>query len=263
MNDPHVVALIYDVEHEESVDYGSAETVEEERSTFRLTLQDGEARFELKEDYASPQQARKAIQPFIEQWELRTSLAYGPGNFALRFKRPEMIDRDPEPGVISVSADPAHFNVAVSIARVTVSRQYPRPPVERRMNLDCHEVQTMLHRYMGYRQGREPLASMAYFCSDVFVYRLGDGLKDNAIKHSAIKHSISGKLVKKVRMLASERGGDQSRKQGGIDDPLTHEETQFLERAVTAMILRAAIVAADPDQSMEFIDSGNLLEISP
>ena len=53
MNDPHVVALIYVVEHEESVDYGSAETVEEERSTFRLTLQDGEARFELKEDYAS------------------------------------------------------------------------------------------------------------------------------------------------------------------------------------------------------------------
>ena len=258
MNDPHVVALIYVVEHEESVDYGTAETIEAERSTFRLTLQDGEARFELKEDYASPQQARKAIQPFIEQWELRTSLAYGPGNFALRFKRPEMIDRDPEPGVISVSADAAHFIFTISTPSVTVSRQYPRPPVESRMKIDCPEVQTMLHRYMGYRQGREPLASMTYFCSDVFVYRLGDGLKD-----SAIKHSISGKLVKKVRKLASEKGGDQSRKQDGIDDPLAHEETQFLKRAVTAMILRAAIVAADPDQSMEFIDSGNLLEISP
>ena len=169
MNDPHVVALIYVVEHEESVDYGSAETIEAERSTFRLTLQDGEARFELKEDYASPQQARKAIQPFIEQWELRTSLAYGPGNFALRFKRPEMIDRDPEPGVISVSADAAHFNVAISTARVTVSRQYPRPPVERRMKMDCPEVQIMRNRYMDYRQGREPLASMAYFCFDVFT----------------------------------------------------------------------------------------------
>ena len=109
MNDPHVVALIYVVEHEESVDYGTAETIKEERSTFRLTLQGGEARFELKEDYASLQQAQKAIQPFIEQWELRTSLAYGPGNFALRFKRSEMIDRDPEPGSISVSADAVHF----------------------------------------------------------------------------------------------------------------------------------------------------------
>ena len=258
MNDPHVVALIYVVEHEESVDYGTADTVEEERSTFRLTLQDGEARFELKEDYASPQQARRAIQPFIEQWELMTSLAYGLGKFALRFKRPEMIDRDPEPGVISVSADAVHFNVAVSTARVTVSRQYPRPPVERRMNLNCPEVQTMLNRYIGYRQGREKLLSMAYFCSDMFVYRLGDGLKD-----SAKKHQISRNLVERVRTLASEKGGDQARKQDGINDPLIQEEVQFLEKAVTAMILRAAIVAADPDQPMELIHSGNLLEISP
>ena len=258
MNDPHVVALIYDVEHEESVDYGSAETVEEERSTFRLTLQDGEARFELKEDYASPRQARKAIQPFIEQWELRTSLAYGPGNFALRFKRPEMIDRDPEPGVISVSADAVHFNVAISTARVTVSRQYPQPPVERRMKMDCPEVQTMLNRYMGYRQGREPLASMAYFCCDVFTKRLGDEPKD-----SAKKHNISQNLVDRVRTLASRKGGDQARKQDGVSDPLTQNDVKFLENAVTAMILRAAIVAADPDQSMEKIGCGNLLEISP
>ena len=59
MNDPHVVALIYVVEHEESVDYGTAETIKEERSTFRLTLQDGEARFELKEDYASPSKLKR------------------------------------------------------------------------------------------------------------------------------------------------------------------------------------------------------------
>ena len=258
MNDPHVVALIYVVEHEDSVDYGTAETIEEERSTFRLTLQDGEARFELKEDYASPQQARKAIQPFIEQWELRTSLAYGPGNFALRFKRPEMIDRDPEPGVISVSADAAHFNVAISTPSVTVSRQYPRPPVERRMKMDCPEVQIMRNRYMDYRQGREPLASTAYFCFDVFTKLLGGDLKD-----SAEKHKISRNLVERVRTLASRKGGDQARKGDGIGDPLTQKEAQFLERAVAAMILRAAIVAADPDQSMELIDSGNLLEISP
>ena len=258
MNDPHVVALIYDVEHEESVDYGTAETIEEERSTFRLTLQDGEARFELKEDYASPQQAQKAIQPFIEQWELRTSLAYGPGNFALRFKRPKMIDRDPEPGVISVSADAAHFIFTTSTPSVTVSRQYPRPPVERCMKMDCPEVRIMRNRYMDYRQGREPLASTAYFCFDVFTRLLGGDLKD-----SAEKHKISRNLVERVRTLASRKGGDQARKQDGIGDPLTRKEAQFLEKAVTAMILRAAIVAADPDQSMELIDSGNLLQISP
>ena len=169
-----------------------------------------------------------------------------------------MIDRDPEPGSISLVADGLHFNFAISTARVTVSRQYPRPPVERCMKMDCPEVQTMLNRYIGYRQGREKLLSMAYFCSDMFVYRLGDGLKD-----SAKKHKISRNLVERVRTLASKKGGDQARKQDGINDPLIQEEAQFLEKAVTAMILRAAVVAADPDQSTELIHSGNLLEISP
>ena len=116
----------------------------------------------------------------------------------------------------------------------------------------------MRNRYMDYRQGREPVASMAYFCFNVFAKKLGENPKD-----SAKKHNISLKLVKKVRELTSRKGGDQARKLDGIGDPLTQNDVKFLENAVTAMILRAAIVAADPDQSMETIDCGNLLEISP
>ena len=126
------------------------------------------------------------------------------------------------------------------------------------MNLDNPDVQTMLHRYMGYRRGREYLPSMAYFCCEVFAKRLG---KD--AKHSANKHKISHKLVKRVSSLASNKGGDQARHQSGICQPLTQCEIQFLEKGVAAMIVRAAIVAKDPDQPMDIIDRSNLLEISP
>ena len=258
MNDPHVEALIYVVEHDESSDYSLAKTIETEHTTFRLKLEDSEARFELKEHYPTQRQAQQAIQPFIQQWELRASLKSGPGTFALKFKRLEMIDRKPTPGVISVSASPISFSFAVSSPTVMVSRQYPQPPCERRMNIDNPDVQTMLHRYLGYRQGREPLPSMAYFCYEVFAKRF-----DKDAKHAARRHKISHKLVKQVSNLASNKGGDQARHQSGISFPLTQPEVQFLEKAVAAMIIRAAMVAADPNQPMDTIDGNNLPNASP
>ena len=258
MNDPHVDALIYVVESDKSSDYSLARTLEVENALFRLRLENGEARFELKEHFPTWQQAQQAIQPFIWQWELRASLESGPGTFTLKFNRPEIIDRKPTLGVISVSALPISFSFTTSSPTVTVSRQYPQPPPECKMYIENPDVQTMLHRYIGYRQGREPLPSMVYFCYDVFANRLGKNAK-----HAAEKHRISYKLVKKVRNLASNKGGDQARHQSGICRPLSQAEVHFLQKAVAAMIVRAAIVAADPNQPMDIIDGNNLLDILP
>ena len=258
MNDPHVTALVYVVEHDESLDYSRAETVEKEHEAFRLRLEDGEARFEFKEHIPTRQQAQQAVQPFIRQWELRASLERGPGTFTLKFERDEMIDRNPTIGVISVSPNPVSLKFSVNTPKVTVTRQYPQPPADRRMDIDNPDVQSMLHRYIGYRQGREPLPSMAYFCYDVFVHGLSRNDKD-----ASQKHKISRKLLGEVGMLASTKGGDAARKKTGTNQDLGQGETQFLEKAVAAMITRAAMVAADPNQPMDPIDKGNVLEISP
>ena len=257
MTDPHVEALIYVVEYDKSSDYSLAKAIEVEHTAFRLKLEDGEARFELKEHYPTWQQAQQAIQPFIQQWELRVSLESGPGTFTLKFKQPEMIECQPTPGVILLSPLPVSLAVTIGMPIVTVSRQYPQPPYERRMNMDNPDVQSMLHRYMGYRQQREYLPSMSYFCYEVFT-KLG-----NDPNHAAQKHNLSHNLVKLVSNLASNKGGDQARHQSAICHPLTQPEVQFLEKAVAAMIIRAAMVAADPNQPMDTIDCSNLLEISP
>ena len=258
MNDPHVEALIYVVEHDKSTDYGQAKSVEIKNPIFYLRLEENEARFELKKHYPNRQEAQEAIEPFIQQWKLKASLESGPKTFSLKFKCAEIIDQDPTPGVISVAANPVTFNFGVSCPTITVYRQYPDPPSGRQMEIGNPDVQTMLHRFLGYREGREPLPSMAYFCCEVFIKRMGNGLK-----HAADKHEISHKLLKRVSNLASNKGGNQARHQSGIDKPLTHVEEQFLQKAVAAFIIRAAIVAADPNQPMETINSSNLLEISP
>ena len=140
-----------------------------------------------------------------------------------------------------------------------MSRQYPQPPPERPMNIDHPDVQTMLNRYIGYRQGREWLPSMAYFCCEVFVKRFGTDAKD-----TANKHKLGHNLIKRVKNLVSNKGGgDQARHEHAICQPLTQPEVQFLEKAVAAMIIRAAMVAADPRQPMNTIDGSNLLRMSP
>ena len=194
----------------------------------------------------------------MQNWELRAALEAGPNTFALKFKRQEIIDRKPMPGVVSVSLDPISANFAVSSPTLRVGRQYPQPPSEQQMDIDHPDVQTMLNRYMGYRQGREPLPSMAYFCYEVFVRRCGRGPND-----AATKHKMSHNLIKRVSNLASNKGGDQARHEHGICQPLAQPEVQVLEKAVAAMITRAAMVVADPSQPMHFIDCSNLLEMSP
>ena len=258
MNDPHVTALVYVVEHDGSSDYSRAETVEIEHKAFRLRLEDGEARFELKEHVPTRQQAQQVVQPFIRQWELSASFERGPGTFTLKFERDEIIDRNPTLGVILVSANPASFEFSVSTPKVTVIRQYPQPPPDRQMDIDNPDVRSMLHRYIGYRQGRETLPSMAYFCYSVFT----GGQTRNA-PFVAKKHKISKKMLSDVRMLASTKGGHAARKKTGTNQVLDQGETRFLEKAVAAMITRAAMVAADPNQPMDPIDKGNVLEISP
>ena len=62
MNDPQVVALIYRVEHRNSVSYKDAAPLRFSQSPeFDLTVEDKIARFEFKKFYADEDEAREAI----------------------------------------------------------------------------------------------------------------------------------------------------------------------------------------------------------
>ena len=104
MNDPHVVALNYVLEHDDSVSYEHAEPISIEQQQFRMRLERHRARFEFKTHYATVQEAQNAISPFIEHWQFRVSVQSGPRTFSLKFENPEIIDRQPTPGVVSLSA---------------------------------------------------------------------------------------------------------------------------------------------------------------
>ena len=154
MNGPHIVALLYRVEHDEAVDYSKAKPHVSDEPAFRLEVKDNQARFEMKEHYANKKDARNAIENYIRNWEFNACLENGPGSFRLVFERPEIEDRNPTPGVINLSSHSTLPDMTGSLKVTLGFSKYPSPPSG--VNYNDPDVQTMHQRFMGYRQRNEP-----------------------------------------------------------------------------------------------------------
>ena len=170
MNDPHVVALIYRIAHGDTIDYSQARRLEVDEPRFRLTVEERQARFELKAHHATEEQARDEIADYIRTWEFDATLKRGnPDAFRLEFEKAEVIDRNPTPGVVRLSA---RFEAqGTGSARITLRvPEYPAPPTDIALDPDA---ETMHQRYLRHRQGGEPLPAMAYFCLTVLELAAG------------------------------------------------------------------------------------------
>ena len=237
MNDPHVVSLIYRIGHGDSIDYSDAPPLDVQAPTFRLTVEDDRARFQFSVHYATPEQAREAIADYIRVWEFDATLERGdPDSFSLEFERAEVIDRKPTPGAVRLSG---RLEVeGTGSSRITLRvPAYPAPPSDIALNPDA---ETMHQRYLGHRQGREPLPAMAYFC--LTVLELAAGRR----KHAATRYGIDLDVLRKIGELTSEnRSGPDARKASRAPT-LTVGERRFLREAVKAVIRRVAERAYAP-----------------
>ena len=248
MNDPHVIAVIYEIEHASSVDYSEAEPVDHEEERFRVRIEDKHVRLEMKEHHATEEAARKVVEPYIRSWELDEALKHRPGSFNLEFARPEIVDRNPTPGVVELAATLVG-GAATGGFTLTVHKPYPKPPPGVMLDAGNPDVKTMFNRYEGYLNGREPLPGMAYFCVTMLEDHLTSGRKA-----AAEKYQISKKVLRSIRTLASTKGGPATARKGdGIQLELAQEEERFLEEAVKAIIRRVAEVAYDPHRTLRLI----------
>ena len=250
MNDPHVVALLYKIEHGRSVDYREAEPMDHEEAGFRVKIAKQQVRFEFKEHYATEDAARGAIEDYMRAWEFDAGLRGGPNYFKLKFDHAQIEDRNPPPptpGVIKISLH-ARAGMPTMTATLTVLPPcYPPPPSGIMLTPD---VQTMYDRYMGYLQGKELLASMAYFCLTVLESSTKTNRKEKPRKVAAEMYEIKLEVLDKIGHLSSKRGGQQARKASGKDNDLTDQDRRFLKKAIEVVILRVAEKAHDPDSDL-------------
>ena len=242
MNEPHIEALVYIVEHDDSIDYDNATPLHFDCPVFRLTVDGREARFEMMEHFSTEESARAAVQPFIDRWEFEASLRSGPGQFALRYRQPVIIDRNPTPGAVTFTVyETLLISDEVSFR---VSGQYPEPPSDNLMNIHDPDVRTMHTRLAGYRQGHELLTTMSYFCLTVLQDKFGGR------RVAARECNIDLAVLNEIGRLSTQKGGTQARKAEGTDTELSSQETSFLTQGIAHLIIRLAQVSADANQEL-------------
>ena len=238
MNDPHVDALIYRIQHGDHVDYKNAGTRTASYVNFDVEISSKSARITMKSHYATWEEARLAVEPTLRAWELDQALEYGPRTIEFIYERSEIVDRAPVPGHYSLMAEPLHFKVESGTPKLTVNfGAFPVPA----QNLARNEiVDHMFERYCLYKQGGTLLADAVNFCLTSLATPCGGAKK--IPEH----YRVHEKVVSKIGDLAANKGGREARKGKGVVAAYSDVERQWLEAAMIVLIRRAAEVAFNP-----------------
>jgi hypothetical protein len=238
MNDPHVVAVRYRLELDEWVRYDPPNSVLAfKRGDFDVTLAGQRVTLVPNVHFATREAARAAAESIIRAWELEASLELRVTGLRMVYERTEIVDRLPTPGVVDVSAETTGGGTICATGGV-VRRVNDYPPAPHPDFLMTPDVETLWRRYIGFREGREPLPSMAYFCSTVLLAG-----KDR--RAAARRLNVDERVLSKLGELSSTRGDLLSaRKADAL--PMAITEAEWLDTAVRKLILQLARSAMGP-----------------
>lgn len=234
--DLHVAFLHYNLRPGEQVTYNSPAPVEFETESARIRLADGKLVCEMKQHFETAEEARADVEPVLHAWEADSDLRWSRGEFRLEFANAEIVDRSPaEPGVVRGNAHLLlGLNVIAAAGTVSIHAtrgRYPEPPGPFRLTPDA---QSILVRYQGYLDGREPLLAMAYFC--LTVVEANTGGRSSAAKSYRIEEPV----LRKIGELTSRRGDRTSARKASVGAalPLEGSEGAWLEAAIKALVWR-------------------------
>ncbi|WP_022669158.1 hypothetical protein [Desulfospira joergensenii] len=235
MNKPHVDKLHYRMVIKENVDYDKAPPVTAETDAFKMTASKDGVVFTMKEHYATERDARVITDPYLENWRLLIGLKHGPDEITFKFDHTDIIDLEADPNATVIQCRTAGVVVFGVQATVHVSHiKFPDPPSGFVISPD---VQTMYHRYMLYREGRDQLPSMAYLVLTVIEMTRG---RDRAAHH----YGISKRVLDKLGTFCSRGDPQDARKapKDGAFVPLDGRAKAWVESAVKLIIERVGLI---------------------
>jgi len=238
MPDFHVVALKYRLQPSDHISYAEPPPLVFENDTARFHLENNQLRCEMKLHVATSEEARALVDPVVRNWEIEVELARSRGELRFTYENAEIVDRTPStPGAIRghvMAALGGAYSVATCNAESHIIRKnYGEPPVGFRLTPDAESI---LLRFRGYQNGREPLLSMAYFCLTVVESAAsGPNRRSNAAKTFGIEADV----LRKLGDLTTNRGERASaRKAQSSSQPLTNREREWLEATVKQLVSR-------------------------
>jgi hypothetical protein len=233
MNDAHVAALLYRVEHSPFLNY--EQPYEHDLPECRIRMERGEATVEPKVHFATVEEARAIVEARLGAWELDVALKNDdPGVLRFHYLRP--VDRNPTPGVAHLRG----FRITIELGKLVHHVGLAAPPVGLAVRPGS-DVEAMFDEWCDYKAGRANLGHTANFCLTALK-------KKGGASKASKKFGISGAVLRHLGHLAATKGGRaHSRKWNGWASEYTESEHAWLEAVLKILIRRAAEVADDPN----------------
>ncbi len=265
MNDPHVESLTYRLEIDETLEFVDPPLLEKENADLRLRLAEDSLTVWPKAHYASEEEAKLAIEPYLRAWEAFEAIrCVGRRQVRFVFVFPHVIDRDPpppgSPQVVQLSGSIVGSSSMVGVPTViSQESRYPEPPEG---FVASPEVEFMLGRYEQYLRGREPLLAMAYACLTRIEHearhtRGGGNLRRKAALEYGVDEGVLRKLGYLTTFLGDEMGARKVAAQSE-NRPPKNSERRWIEGCVLVLIRRAGEQAADPQRQLPQINMADL-----
>jgi hypothetical protein len=255
MRDPHVVSLKYNASWPTDMVFDNPPPITGSTADFGYTLNAGELKIQMNAHCATEQEARDKVAPFLHAWALDQALPTGQPTLSFNFIGPaEIIDRNPPPPgtpqTVEMSAT-LFISGSVEGSLATIHPAYPAPPSSFAFSPD---VETLWNRYQGFKKGREPLLSMAYFCLSLLEGTTGG--VGGARKAVCLKYTIDEPVRNRLGDLVSESGDETEARKfnfAATRTPLSTEEKDWIDKVIRVLIRRKGEYDANPGGTFPLI----------
>jgi len=251
MNDSYVERLYYQVIIPEDMDYDKAQLLSGDTDDFKLKLSKDQLIVEMKTHCASEDGAREIVDDYLKGWEVTAGLLHGPGSLTFKFSNSIILDLTTD----NEDIRNAELNVSLSDvivladeAEVRVSHdEFPAPPQRFKLS---PEVEMMYLRYKLYREGRETLLGLAYWCFIMLEYSAGG--RSEAADQYVVDYRVLRKIAELCYTREDIRDAKRLKGNAGIT-PLRTVEREWIRAVVKKLILRVGEYAYDPVAKLPLI----------
>jgi hypothetical protein len=264
VRDPHVEWLRYKLEHSDQIQFLSPPPIEATVPSGDLKLVDAVLTVQMREHHSREADARAAVEPFLNAWELDASLSLGRDAIRFEFEQSRIVDRNPPPPggpwTIVAPLKEGCFHVKGYDTKLVAGRT-AYPPLPGRF-VRSPDVDTMWHRYQMYLDGKEPLLSMAYAC--LTLLEGSTGTKHGARKSVCCMYNMDQAVRDKLGDLVSQKGSPEDARKLDYEAArvaLSGREKQWVEEVIKALIRRKAEYDADRTAPLPQITMGDFVKL--
>lgn len=238
MNDPHVERLLYKFKSENENDqFDEAEALKTIISDWEVELVDGELTAKPNIHFPNAESARIEFDDILNSWESAALLDPGRYRISFQYKHAEIIDRQPTPGVVTLS--PATLYITATTGNINLIHNIKNYPAPKRNFVSSPLTDELIGKIKKYLDGRNTLAGMGYWFFTILKREYGN--RENVSRVL----NFNEKVLSTLGRITESSDPDHGRKAiGKGPEKYSENEKKWIEEALFMIVNRIGEINA-------------------